>query len=180
MATLTGIREFLHRRRRLIILAVLLLLLVNIAFMGASLAKYVEEHDGGEGASISGFAPTITCDESWEHKEQVSVSSAARPTELPFRVSNTDGDTSVIVIVTLTTEQILPLSFDLYVGDDLLRPDSTVGGTSVYQYVIDVEDKDFSLVVSWGADQYDERFNGLTNDITLTVVCEQYQLGDAS
>lgn len=84
------------------------------------------------------------------------------------------------MVVTLIVEDVLPLFFELYAGSTKLTPVAQNGNVRTYEYPMGQADTEFSLQVAWlSGIEYDERYNGVTNDMHLVVTCEQAQVGGA-
>ena len=168
------------KRKFTLIFGILILLLIA-TFVGAgfSFAKYTQSKKSMQSATVGNFVPTITCDERWEETHTLVAGSASEPENYPFTVTNDDVGMSVLVIVELTVEQVLPLECDLYLGTERLEPDSVQNDRRTYTYLLRESKAEFSLSVFWPEGEYDERFNGLTNDVRMVVVCEQAQPGGA-
>jgi len=157
----------------------IMLLLAIVAIGGISLARYTQNAGVEESASVGAFSPVLACGDSWETEESFQIGGLAHPAQLPFTVTNENSVTPVLVFVELTAEQVLPLEYGLYLEDELLLPDSVEGNTYTYTHFLANGTANFELSVSLVAGEYDERFNGLTNDVRLRVVCEQAQVGGA-
>lgn len=175
-----------QKRKHVAAVAVLILTFFSIfVFGGISLAKYITNAESAQGASVGAFVPAIAYGESWydengQLKTSLEAGSHASPNFYPFAVTNDAATTAVVVTVELTAEQVLPLEYTLYLADELLTPVAAVGDTRTYTCVLAGGQKaDFSLSVSWLEGERDERFNGLTNDVRMSVVCEQEQMGGA-
>ena len=176
----TARRPFFKTKRGIMLLALLCLLMLNLTMMSVSLAKYVSNANAGHGAGVAGFTPTISCGESWEQAESFVIMGGAQQSELPFAVSNATGTTPVLVCITLTTEGVLPLSFQLFAGSEPLSLTEHGSGVYVCEHPMGQVDTTFSLQIGWqDGVEYDEHYNGLSNDVQLVVTCEQAQVGGA-
>lgn len=170
----------LKKHKFALLLTVMLVLLISVTVgAGFSLAKYAQSVQSAQSAAVGSFVPTITYGESWELEETLVAGGFDQPNHYPFAVANEQGSTPVLVVVELTVEQVLPIACELYLGEQCLEPDSVAGNTRTYTYLVQEGAADFSLSVFWLEGERDERFNGLTNDIHMTVVCEQAQIGGA-
>ena len=174
----TYVRVQQAKRKFTVLFGILILfLLATLAGAGISLAKYTQSKQSLQSATVGNFIPTITYDERWEMSQTLLAGSASDPENYPFTVINDEGGMPVWVIVELTVEQVLPLECVLYLGTERLEPDSIRGNTRMYTYLLREGEAEFALSVFWPEGEYDERFNGLTNDIRMVVVCEQAQPG---
>ena len=169
----------LRRKFRIFLGAWLVLLVAVVVFGGVSLAKYTQGVEQANSAGVGEFAPVLSLDDKLELEESVSIGVLNEPMQLPFVVSNEEGSTPILVIVELSAEQVLPLEYALRVNGEDIEPDSVQGELCVYTYLVESGEVDFSLSVALTKGEYDERFNGLTNDIRMTVICEQAQIGGA-
>ena len=179
-------RQNLQKCKHAVLLTVLILAFVLIlVFAAISLAKYTSNAESAEGASVGSFVPTIVYGESWyDENGQLQSNLMPGPHDTPmlypFAVKN-DSATPVMVTVELTAEQVLPLEYKLYLAGELLTPNATVADTRTYTCeILSGQEADFSLSVAWLEGERDERFNALTNDVRMTVVCEQIQVGGAT
>lgn len=171
---------WLKRHKYAVLWAMMILSLAAIlVFGGISLAKYTKSMSHANSATVGGFVPVLSCDERLEVEKSISVSVLQQPMQLPFTVTNDGGTTPVLVIVELSAEQVLPLEYALYVNGETVEPDNNEGVPQVYTYTLQSGVAEFSLSVSLARGAYDERFNGVTNDIHMTVICEQAQIGGA-
>ena len=173
------LRTLLARRRVVLLLLLAVFFVATLVGGGISLAKYTQTAQSAQSVGVGAFVPTITYDESWELADTLVPGNPAEPERYPFIVTNDSGTTPVLVVVELTAEQVLPLDYALYLGEQRLEPKSVQGDTRVYSHLVEEGEANFSLSVSWLEGERDERFNGLTNDIHMVVVCEQAQIGGA-
>ncbi len=186
-------RVWLQKNKFTFLLAALIISLVAVLVgAGISLAKYTSNAKGTKNeAAVGAFVPTITYGEDWydengDLQTNLLPGTPTSPKKYSFVVTNDVSATPICVVVELTVEQVLPLNCDLYMltdeGEMRLEPDTEglAGDTRTYTCVLkNAERANFFLVVSWLEGERDERFNGLTNDIRMTVVCEQTQTGGA-
>lgn len=173
-----GKTSFVRSRRGIALVVFLCLVVFDLVMMSVSFARYVTQSNQNASATVGGFTPVLHCGESWELEESFRITGNEGTTSLPFTVNNATSTTPVTVLVTLTVEDILPLSFELYAGSTLLSPTSESGNVRIYEYSMGCVNTEFSLQVAWQPDvEYDELYNGLTNDIDLVVTCEQAQVG---
>jgi hypothetical protein len=156
-----------------------LLLVVTFAAASISFAKYAQSEKMAQSAAVGAFVPTLTYDESWKLEGSLVPGSPTEPERYPFVVTNDSSTIPILVVVELTVEQVLPLEYVLYLGEQQLEPESVQGDTRIYTHLVQNGEANFALAVSWLEGEHDERFNGLTNDVRMVVVCEQTQVGGA-
>lgn len=171
-------RRLYHKRIVAVIFAVLIGLLVAILVVGGiSLARYTQSVENTSSANVAAFVPHITYDGNWEMEESITAGSIVEPKRYHFAVTNDLENMPLRVIVELTVEQVLPLDCTLYAGTQRLEPDRVTGNTRIYTTTVQNGETEFALSISWLEGEYDERFNGLTNDVHMIVLCEQLQEG---
>ena len=169
-------RPFWKTKRGIVVICLLCLLTLNVTLMGVSLARYTQTAAGGSDGGVLAFTPVIKYGDAWNYSGSFVLTGAAGEAakQLPFEVDNTENGTPIRVTVTLTAEQVLPLTFSLFVAGE----ERTFAAGESITYTVDLdldETVSFLLTAEWAADVYDERLNGITNDVHLSVVCEQIQ-----
>lgn len=154
--------------------------LIAISWTSVSLARYFQVSNQNASASVAGFLTSVSCDEIWEYDGSIVISNNGSSQTFPFQVTNKDGTTPVRVVVEITSDNILPLSLNMYAAGELLGYTDLVGNTYTYEYDMGFENIDFYLEVSALDGEYDERLNGFENNIRMVVICEQIQTGGVS
>jgi hypothetical protein len=105
---MSGIKKLKIEKMLIALLGILLL--VNVGFIGVSLAKYVDVKNEGSSAETLGFAPVFTAGENWDEESfAVTASSSFHQ----FKVEN-EGQSDVNVVVRVTLGDVLPLTAELY------------------------------------------------------------------
>jgi len=126
-----GKTSFVRSRRGIALVVFLCLVVFDLVMMSVSFARYVTQSNQNASATVGGFTPVLHCGESWELEESFRITGDEGTTSLPFAVNNATSTTPVTVLVTLTVEDILPLSFELYAGSTLLSPTSESGNVRI-------------------------------------------------
>ena len=184
MKTVKHIKNTTVRRALLVCFSALIVL--NLCFMGVSFAKYVSSIENDGSGDTAKFDPVIDVGQEWTATETFSQAGLSNASRLGGTVRN-GGNTPITAYVTLEGDGILPLDFEVYAcakteidsATPLTKDDSlSTENISVYAIALDPsEQSDFAISVKWQDGAYDERFNGLTETVRITVVCEQNQLG---
>lgn len=156
-----------------IIFCALVLLVLNFLLMNVSFAKFKDEEKGNNSAGVAGFSPIIVQD---GFSGEFAVTMEDAVAGMPFTLMNDGAEVGMNVTITLSVDGVLPLSYSLYAEDEEITLTKN-GNEFIAETVMSVgmESRDFVLVGKWEEDTYDERFNGLTDRVQLSVVCEQRQ-----
>ena len=160
--------------KRMALLCLLCLLVLVSILMGNSFARYREAAERVHNPSVLEFGTVVAwTDRDWSG--DVSLTDVVAG--LPFAVQNNNPTIPYTVYVTWTIGDALPLDFHLYAEDEELTV-TREGDMYRAQVVmpLGLERMDFVLVGTWGAEEYDERFNDVTATVRMNVVCEQKQV----
>ena len=174
----------LWKSKKFIFFTFAILLAINFSLMSVSLARYVSEasYDTGNlGPGIyefqingSGELDAITPDEPGGEAPDLPSGvpeTAAKP--ISVTVENV-GEYQADGIVTLEVDGILPLEYEMYGNGNKLDAVSLVDGVYTYNLSLDTGEKVvFDLYVVWQGDEYDERLNGLEEDVYFKAIFEQ-------
>lgn len=154
-------------------LCLLFLLIVNFALVGITFGRYREEENKSNDAKVLGFSPVIVQD---EFTGDFSITAENAVAGMPFTVMNEGAGVGLNVFITLQVEGVLPLTYSLYSGETKIEL-TQEGNSFVGETIIPLGQvaREFLLVGAWEESSYDERFNGLTDSVHLSVVCEQRQ-----
>ena len=179
--------------KKILFLAFVGLLAINFSLMGVSLARYVSEvnyESGNLGAGIYEFqingsgvinasttigaSGVIGPDEpDGETPDLPPGVSEAAANPMSVTVENA-GEYQADGIVTLEVEGILPLDYAMYGNGNKLDAVSLVDGVYTFNFSLDKGEKVvFDLYVIWQGDEYDERLNGLAEDVYFKAIFEQ-------
>lgn len=173
-------RSFWRRIPRPVVLIVMLILLVvNFALMGISFSRYSADFKNdpadSENVGVVSFAPEL---ESGTWNGTLDIPGVEACTGLPFTIKSNGAGISMRVTITIRAEGILPLAYRLFEGENelILTEDNGSFVATVFMPV-NTESKNFTLIGEWSDDEYDERFNALSERVQLRVLCEQWQEG---
>ena len=181
----TGGKAFLSFLKKPGALIIAFLLLINIFAMSVSLARYISGKDSDLNAGSAVFSPAIQCGSEWNWVGDIPVGGTLSEYCLPFVIDLSKNEVRSILVVTVETDDVLPLGFLLYacapadVSDEYIvaRDDSvSTDKKHVFRLVCPAgaEARTFSVAMTWQSELDGEYFNGLRDRLHLTVVCEQY------
>lgn len=153
------------------------LLMVNATLMGISFSRFSEAYQNnpsdGSGAGVLRFAPEL---EGGVWSGTFDVPDVKACAGLPFTIKNNSAGISMRVTISVQSDGILPLSYRLFEGEDELALTEDNGRLVATVFMsVDTDSRSFTLIGEWTDDEYDERFNSLSEHIQLRVLCEQWQ-----
>ena len=155
-------------RRVLLVAAIVVLLLLNVAMMGDSFAKYKDTVVIDQSAAVLEFDPEIG--ECYDYNGNIVMDESG---EIPCKFVNPQ-EVDVKVILILETEGELPIAYTLVLEDGTEIEGDREGNEYTFTFPVPAgETPEFKVVPSWNAPNYDERFNGLGEDIHIRIICEQ-------
>lgn len=151
--------------------------------VGKVWAKYHEENNAGDGATVAYFSPSFVS----ERVIDISGITLGNRVENAFQVQNFTGDDKVSEVaikykIVLKTTGNLPLKFTLLNGENpvLERSCDGVSGGQTYTYESSDlfrpntrEAHNYTLQVEWPSLQNGAQFAGKTDAVYLSVVWEQ-------
>lgn len=154
-----------------------------VLMVGRVWAKYYEENNGGDSATVAYFSPSLTSD---SYIDISGIKLGGRE-EYAFRVQNfTDDDTvSEVAIkykIVLKTTGNLPLKFTLFNGENAVLERSCDGISGEQWYTYESPDlfrpntrqtHSYKLQVEWPSSQNGAQFAGKTDAVYLSAVFEQ-------
>ena len=181
------------KSKKFIFFTFAILLAINFSLMSVSLARYVSEASSDTGnlgtgiyefqingsgeidaSTTIGATGVITPDEPGGETPDFPSGvpeTAAKP--ISVTVENV-GEYQADGIVTLEVDGILPLEYEMYGNGNKLDAVSLVDGVYTYNLSLDTGEKVvFDLYVVWQGDEYDERLNGLEEDVYFKAIFEQ-------
>ena len=168
--------------KKVILICWCIALVLCVISVSVSLAKYIGQKSAAGNGNLAAFNPSIELGDEWELDATFSQAGLTEASRLGMTVTN-DGETLAQVIVTVETEGALPLDIALYpcASDGVesataLTPDATFSSGNTYVYLVTLEagaEAELTLSVEWQDGAYDERFNGITEKMHISVVCEQ-------
>lgn len=161
--------------------AFIILLALYFMTFGMLFARYKGVTETDAGARVARFAPTASYGTKWQDSLTLSSPDGISPVTLPFTVDNSDTEVNTSLTVTVTHSGLLPLSISLYACEEaelstatpLPIAVSSLGETTFVLEQAALTESAFTLVVSWEGTHYEEFYAGLTETLTLGVVCEQ-------
>ena len=173
-------KKLLTPRRVLLIAAVLLIL--NLSATSIFFASFISSSEQSDDARAATFVPTIDYGGSWSYSQSFNASSAEMGATLGFVVDSTKVEVSTRTTVTVTHQGVLPLDYLLYTcaeseiaSSTPLTPTSVSGNVITYEVELPAVTNSvpFTLMARWRNGVYSEYFNGLSDTMNVTVVCEQ-------
>lgn len=172
------LRSFLGKISKPVVLVVMItLLLINVTLMGISFSRYrdaFQNHPAdSENVGVVSFAPEL---EGGTWSGSLDVSGVEAYAGLPFTINSNSAGIHMRVTITFRPEGILPLSYRLFEGENELTLTEEDGSFVATVWMpVNTESKSFTLIGEWIDDEYDERFNALSERVQLRVLCEQWQ-----
>ena len=156
------------KRRIFFLAAIVVLLLLNALMPWGSFAKYRDTVVIHESAALLEFDPKIG--ECYDYDGNIVMDEEG---EIPCKFVNPQ-EVDVKVIVILTSEGEFPISYTLVLEDGTELEGVREGNEYTFTFSVPAgETPEFKVASSWDAPNYDERFNGLSEDISIRIICEQ-------
>lgn len=146
-----------------------LLLAANLTMMGISFARYRSAYESSVEVGVIGFSPAL--------EEDAFEGDFTVPGSKSFTVTNGNGDVPLQLKVTIETQGVLPLSYRLFMGEEELTLE---WNSSESAYISEsaimpsgTTEQEFTLISDWEGSMYQEYFGGMTEKVSIRVLCEQ-------
>jgi hypothetical protein len=146
-----------------------LLLVANLTMMGISFARYRSAFEGSVEVGVIGFSPAL--------EEDAFEGDFTVPGSKSFTVTNGNGEVALQLKITIETQGVLPLSYRLFMGEEELTLEWN-SSESVYisestTMPVGATEQEFTLISDWEGSMYQEYFGGLSEQVSIRVLCEQ-------